>query len=61
VLKIVRQERYKGMARLRFVAGGRAIGALSAFLSIEASLNKVCSPFLAGRAGSGAMCSHAKL
>ena len=39
-LKIKSLERTKGMVRLRFVAGGRVLSAMSRFLLEEASLNK---------------------
>lgn len=34
-------ERARGMARLRFQAGGRALATLARFLTAEAALNKV--------------------
>lgn len=39
-IKIKSLERTKGMVRLRFVAGGRLLSAMSCFLLEEASLNK---------------------
>ena len=41
VIKLTGLERTRGMARLCFVAGDRVICALSGFLTLEASLNKV--------------------
>ena len=41
VLKVVGLEKSRGLARLRFMVGGRVIAALGASLKREAALNKV--------------------
>lgn len=41
VIKLLGQERAKGMARLRFQAGGRVLATLGRMLTVEAGLNKV--------------------
>jgi lipase chaperone LimK len=41
VIKLLGQERAKGMARLRFQAGGRVLATLGRMLTAEAGLNKV--------------------
>lgn len=41
VLKVVGQEKTRGLARLRFMVGGRVTSALGATLHREAALNKV--------------------
>ena len=45
VLKIVGLEKSRGLARLRFMVGGRVIAALGSALKREAALNKVPCAF----------------